>query len=515
MSSAVLVLLALLVPGAATPPKLPRWRGFNLVEKCTLRGNKPYREQDFAMIAEWGFNFVRLPLDYRIWIRGGDWRQIDEGAFADIDQAVRWGEEHGLHVSLNIHRAPGYCVNPPPEPKDLWSDDEALEVCALHWAALARRYRGIPGARLSFDLLNEPKAVTGEQYLRVARVLVEAIRKEDPERWIIADGSSWGTRPVPELIGLGIAQSTRGYQPMEVSHYRASWVAGSDRWSLPSWPLRRGLPGYLYGPAHRELEGPLVLEGDFQPGSLTLHVDVVSSLVGLVIKADGKVIFEKGLRSGPGEGEWKRVVYREEHKVYQNVFDRDYVFALAESASELSLEVVEGDWLTWTSLAFSPGKREISPGESRTGPGEPEAGPGESKTGAGGWKISSGDQRWGALPGRHRLLATGEVDPKSLPPSYDRQTHWREQILPWKELEAKGVGVHVGEWGAFQHTPHDVVLAWMEDLLKNWKEADWGWALWNFRGSFGVLDSGRKDVQYESYRGHQLDRAMLELLRRY
>jgi hypothetical protein len=30
---------------------------------------------------------------------------------------------------------------------------------------------------------------------------------------------------------------------------------------------------------------------------------------------------------------------------------------------------------------------------------------------------------------------------------------------------------------------------------------------------FGVLDSGRDDVQYEDYMGHKLDRRMLELLK--
>ena len=30
-----------------------------------------------------------------------------------------------------------------------------------------------------------------------------------------------------------------------------------------------------------------------------------------------------------------------------------------------------------------------------------------------------------------------------------------------------------------------------------------GWALRNFQGSFGILDSGRVDVQYENWRGHQ------------
>jgi len=57
-----------------------------------------------------------------------------------------------------------------------------------------------------------------------------------------------------------------------------------------------------------------------------------------------------------------------------------------------------------------------------------------------------------------------------------------------------------------------VVLGWMGDLIALWKEAGWGYALWNFRGSFGVLDSGRADVPYEEWRGHKLDRAMLKLL---
>jgi endoglucanase len=37
--------------------------------------------------------------------------------------------------------------------------------------------------------------------------------------------------------------------------------------------------------------------------------------------------------------------------------------------------------------------------------------------------------------------------------------------------------------------------------------------LWNFRGGFGILDSGRADVAYEDWRGHRLDREYLELLR--
>ena len=61
-------------------------------------------------------------------------------------------------------------------------------------------------------------------------------------------------------------------------------------------------------------------------------------------------------------------------------------------------------------------------------------------------------------------------------------------------------------------TPHDVCLAWMSDLLSLWKETGWGWAMWNLRGSMGVLDSGRRDVVFEYIDGHSVDRKMLELL---
>jgi endoglucanase len=59
-----------------------------------------------------------------------------------------------------------------------------------------------------------------------------------------------------------------------------------------------------------------------------------------------------------------------------------------------------------------------------------------------------------------------------------------------------------------------VALAWLEDLFALFKEQGWGWSLWNLHGSFGVLDSERKDVKYENYKGHKLDRQLLELLRR-
>lgn len=322
--------------------KLPRWRGFNLLEKFNGNNNQAYLETDFQMMADWGFDFTRLPMSYHCWSKPENWLVMDESVLKEIDQAVEYGRKYKIHVNLNFHRIPGYCVNPPAEPLDLWKDEKALDAATFHWQRFAKRYKGISSKKLSFDLINEPANVEETDYVRVIGRLAEAIRFEDPQRLIIADGMQYGTKPVNNLAGLNLAQSTRGYAPMAISHYKASWINGSDTWPEPAWPLK------------------------------------------------------------------------------QNETD------------------------VWDKFRLK-----------------------------------------------------------------------REVFAPWKALAEKGVGVHVGEWGAYNQTPHAVALAWMKDNLEIWKEYGWGWSLWNLRGDFGVLDSERKDVSYENLRSHKLDRKMLDLLLKY
>jgi len=51
---------------------LPRWRGFNLQDMFTMRSRGDFPEDDFRWIRDLGFDFVRLPLCYRLWIKDGD-----------------------------------------------------------------------------------------------------------------------------------------------------------------------------------------------------------------------------------------------------------------------------------------------------------------------------------------------------------------------------------------------------------------------------------------------------------
>jgi hypothetical protein len=73
--------------------------------------------------------------------------------------------------------------------------------------------------------------------------------------------------------------------------------------------------------------------------------------------------------------------------------------------------------------------------------------------------------------------------------------------------------VHCGECGCWNKTPHAVFLAWFGDVLDILKQNKIGFALWEFSGDFGLINSGRTDVDYENWYGQKLDKKLLDLLR--
>ncbi|MGI9541826.1 MAG: glycoside hydrolase family 5 protein, partial [Cyclobacteriaceae bacterium] len=112
-------------------------------------------------------------------------------------------------------------------------------------------------------------------------------------------------------------------------------------------------------------------------------------------------------------------------------------------------------------------------------------------------------------------------DPENLPEpvwpgqvgdQYLSRAMLEKMYQPWIDLKNQGVGVHCGECGCWNKTPHDVFLAWFADVLDILTTNGIGFALWEFRGSFGLIDSGREDVDYEDWFGHKLDRKLLTLL---
>lgn len=237
--------------------KLPRWRGFNQLDFFSpdpANAWQPTREEHFKWMSDWGFDFIRIPIAYPAYldidrtknITPEDTYKINQKEVDRIDSLVRLAMKHKLHVSLNLHRAPGYCVNAGfNEPFNLWKDQAALDAFCYHWNMWAKYYRSESKDKISFDLVNEPSmredmndqhskrsTIPGEIYRKVVVAASEAIWKENKNRIIIADGNNVGSTVIPEITDLNIAQSCRGYNPGIISHYKAPW-AMKDTTNVP------------------------------------------------------------------------------------------------------------------------------------------------------------------------------------------------------------------------------------------------------------------------------------------
>ncbi len=344
---------------------IPKWKGFNVQDFFSPNPDRAYgqtTDQDIQWMADWGFDFLRIPMAYPAYlninhnkkIKPDEVYNLSEKALVKIDNLVYLAQKYGLHVSINLHRAPGYCINAGfHEPFNLWKDEEAQEAFYWHWTMWAKRYKNISRDKISFDLLNEPAwiedmnnqhsrktVVPGDLYAKIAEKAANAIWNVNPDHMVIADGNEVGSKVIPEITHLPIAQSCRGYYPHIISHYKAHWV---------------------YTPEQMDNLPPLKYPG----------------------------------------------------KVGDRYLDR----AMLEKF-----------------------------------------------------------------------------------------------FAPWIELVKSGVGVHCGECGSYIKTPHDIFLSWFGDTLDILGSAGIGFALWSFRGEFGIINSGRKDVDYENWYGQKLDRKLLDLL---
>ena len=71
----------------------PRWKGFNILGMfCSsesyyndFRSPGYFTEEDFKMMADWGFDFVRLPLSYRLWSDHGYSPELERPAYGSSD----------------------------------------------------------------------------------------------------------------------------------------------------------------------------------------------------------------------------------------------------------------------------------------------------------------------------------------------------------------------------------------------------------------------------------------------
>ena len=157
-------------------------------------------QDDIRFIKSVGFNMVRVPLHWRLFMTA-DCIMAGEG-WALLDRVVGWAAASGLYVIPDLHAAPGGQTginhdDGPGYPLMFYVPRDR-ELTVRLWRAIAARYSGNPTI-LGYDILNEPIAPYHDVATLNARLepfykrATEAIREVDPGRIVFLAGGQWSS----------------------------------------------------------------------------------------------------------------------------------------------------------------------------------------------------------------------------------------------------------------------------------------------------------------------------------
>ena len=152
-------------------------------------------EADISFLAKKGFNFVRLPFNYRHFesdLAPGQW--LEDG-FRRLENVVQLCRKYSLWVLLDLHAAPGAQARDQNAGSAygeayLWNHKYFMDRTAALWKELARRYRGnttVAGYNLLCEPVTNDVPLLNQFYSQVIR----AIREVDPNHIIALDPNRW------------------------------------------------------------------------------------------------------------------------------------------------------------------------------------------------------------------------------------------------------------------------------------------------------------------------------------
>jgi aryl-phospho-beta-D-glucosidase BglC (GH1 family) len=168
---------------------------------------KAYRDNyitgdDIKFIKQAGFNSVRVPFSYRLFVAEGEPQRLEGVGYELLDRVVGWCKQEGLHVILDMHAAPGGQTGDNIDDgwgyPFLFESPESQELAIKVWRKLAARYQHEPTV-LGYDLLNEPiahhfdAAHFNPRLEPLYRRIVAAIREVDRNHVIFLGGAQWNT----------------------------------------------------------------------------------------------------------------------------------------------------------------------------------------------------------------------------------------------------------------------------------------------------------------------------------
>jgi hypothetical protein len=132
-------------------------RMFHGIARPTLEwstGGENISKGDFALMAKWNANVVRIGLNQAYWLR----TQYAKGYQQNILQAVEWAKQAGLDVILDLHWSDRGDASVKPDQQAM-PDQNSLAF----WKSVAEMFKD--DGRVLFELYNEPKKVKWEIWL--------------------------------------------------------------------------------------------------------------------------------------------------------------------------------------------------------------------------------------------------------------------------------------------------------------------------------------------------------------
>lgn len=159
-------------------------------------------QDDIRFIKQSGFNSVRVPFNYRLFVSDGAVSRLDGPGYELLDRVINWCRSEGLYVILDMHAAPGGQTGDNIDDSFgypfLFESSESQELTIKLWRTLAARYRNEP-AVIGYDLLNEPiahyfdTALLNPKLEPLYRRIVSGIREVDRNHIILLGGARWDT----------------------------------------------------------------------------------------------------------------------------------------------------------------------------------------------------------------------------------------------------------------------------------------------------------------------------------
>jgi len=221
------------------------YRGVNLggfLSQCE-HSDEHYRtfisEEDIRRIAEWGFDHVRLPIDYEV-LENEDGRMKPQG-YGYVRDAVSWCRKYSLDIVLDLHKAPGYSFGDAGDKQknNLLENPELRQRFIRLWENMANEFGSCDNA--AFELLNEVVELEYvEPWNQLIRDTVSAIRRITGKTPIIYGGVLWNSAYTVKHLEAPQDDNTiftfHFYEPLIFTHQKAYWIKNLDRERTVPYP---------------------------------------------------------------------------------------------------------------------------------------------------------------------------------------------------------------------------------------------------------------------------------------